>query len=322
MRLALADALVRAQEFAQARHVLEAAPSSGSAAPVELGLARVALAQGDLAQGNADLDRAIASELGRPAVLEQAATLLLAAKQDEAALERIRALLDENPANPAALILEGDAQAALGRTAQALAAFAQAQKLRPSGDLAVRLYQQRLAAREARPQEPLTQWLASQPSDWHVREVLAEYDLGKDKLGPAIRELEAVLKLAPNDAAALNNLAWAYGKTGDGRAQSLAEQAYQLAPLSPNVNDTLGWILARKGKIHQALPLLAEAVKLDPADPELEYHYAYALFKSGRRTDARRILSKLVSGSQPFESRSQAEQLLGAPGATPHTAQR
>jgi tetratricopeptide (TPR) repeat protein len=316
LRFALAGALLRTRDFAQARLLLEAARSSSPQVAIELALARVDLAQGDLAKANADLDRAVASQLDRPAVLEQAAMLLLAAKQDPAALERIHALLAANPANPSALILEGDADVALGHSADALRAYALAQRLHPSANLALTLYRQRLAARQAKPQQPLMQWLSSHPTDWRVREVLGEYDLETSQLKPAARELQAVLKQAPDDAAALNNLAWVYGATGDARARPLAEKAYELAPLSPNVNDTLGWILARQGNLDDALPLLAEAVKLDPADPEFEYHYAYTLFKSGRRADARRVLSKLLADSKTFESRSQAEQLLSAAGGT------
>lgn len=317
IRLALAEALLRTQAYAQAKRLFETPQSSSSAARVGLERARIALAQGDLAAANAELDRAVASQAGASPVAEQAVAILLAARQNEAALERVRVLLTGNPADPAALILEGDAQSALGRSSEALAAFAQAQKLRPSGDLAVKLFQQRLAAHEAQPQEPLVTWLASHPTDWHVHEALAGYDLQVRDLGSAAHEFEAVLKQAPDDLAALNNLAWIYASTDVSRARPLAQKAYQLAPLSPDVNDTLGWILARQRDIGHAMPLLAEAVKLDPTDPEVQYHYAYTLFKSGRRADAHRILTGLLTGSKPFASRSDAQQLLEATGGTP-----
>lgn len=229
----------------------------------------------------------------------------------QAALNRIEAFLASNPDNPAALAEKGDLESRLGDAAAAEAAYAQAQRLRPSAVVAVKLYQARTAAHAAHPAEPLRQWLQRWPKDWRVQTILGDYELNQ---AHAPRRAIALLNQAvtedPNDVAALNNLAWALSLTGDPRAQSFAERAYRLAPQLAPVNDTLGWILARKHLGSQALGYLSHAVQLDPHSADMQYHYAYALAEAGRSAQARDILKRILADPHPFDSRSAAQRLL------------
>ena len=233
----------------------------------------------------------------------------------QAALSRVDALVRSQPRNPGALALKGDVERALGDDAAALTAYGEAQRLQPSPLVAVKLYQTRLAAHLADPEQPLTQWLKRAPGDWRVRGVLGDYYLLVAHAPlQAEQELKTVVAQAPEDPVALNNLAWLLGKRGDPEARAYAERAYRLAPQSPGVNDTLGWILAKQGQGSEALPYLARAVKLAPKDPELAYHYAYALSKTGQGLEARRILSRILSSPKPFDARGKAKQLLATLG--------
>ena len=380
-RLALADVLMGMHSLDQARAVLEAAPGAAASIAVQFALARVALTQGDLAQANNALDRAVAAQPGRIAILDDAGVLLMQANQyaaaldrfarataaepnnalywlqcaraqlalnqpaaaraslekaarlqpkwlpvvsmlalidlrqgmGQAALARVDALLVSEPHSPGALVLKGDVEVALHQVTAAMAAYDEAQRLQPSAPVAVKLYQVRLAAHAADPIKPLQRWLKRVPADWQVRSVLADYYLSVAHAVPqAVRELRAVLRQQPNDAIALNNLAWVLGSSGDPAAESLAERAYHLAPNVAGVNDTLGWLLAKQGKSVEALPYLARAVKLAPQDSDLAYHYAYALARTGRSADARVILSKILASPQPFQARDKAQQLLAS----------
>lgn len=313
VRIALAQVLADAQVYPEALSVLGAAgPSATGQTALEFATARVYLAQGDLPRAKRALDRAIALDPGNPAIAHEGVTLLLQAKQYGAALERVAGWLVGRPADPDALALEGNAEEGLGNTAAALTAYAQAQKLQPSGALAVKLLQIQRAANTVHPEQSLVQWLARNPHDVFAREALAQYELGTRQLKSAALEFAAVLAQAPDDVVALNDLAWIDDEIGDPHALSLAERAYRLAPDSPGVNDTLGWILAREGRTAEALPRLIQAVTLSPTDPEIEYHYAYALFKRGQKLQARTILSKLLSTPAAFDSRDEAERLLAA----------
>lgn len=312
VRLALADALVKTRDFADAHEVLAAGTPSDGDPRIELALAQVDLAQGNLTRANAELDRAVASGPDRVAGVKAAVTLLIAAKQNRAALDRVDALLASAPHDPRALALKGGVEAASGDAAAAAVTFEKLQRQEPSAAGAVRLYQARLASGEAQPEAPLRQWLAQDPRDSQVEEILGEYYLSAHSLEPAARAFAAVLAQAPQNVTALNNLALVYGRLGDPRAAALAEQAYRLAPQVPEVADTLGWIQARGGKSAQSLPLLAYALKHDPSNPDFQYHYAYALVKTGKPAQARGILTKLLASPAKFDSRADAERLLSA----------
>jgi len=234
----------------------------------------------------------------------------LGAKNYASALNRARQLLTKQPVDPRALVLEGDVQEALGRFDEAVGAYSAAERRRPEAALVVKLFQAQNRAKLPKPEEPLQRWLAEHPNDSMVRTVLGNYDITRGELTQAARQFETVVEQTPNDAVALNNLAWTYGQLQDARAEAIAERAYTLAPSSPNVDDTLGWILARKHATGRALVLIGQAVKSDSEDPEMQYHYAYVLAEVGKRTEARTILSKVLAGKQDFDSRRDAQRLL------------
>jgi len=228
-----------------------------------------------------------------------------------AALMRVKALLGQDPNDPQALTLEGDVELAAQQPAAALAAYAAAQRIRPSALGAVELYRAERAAHRPDPAGPLRQWLARSPWDWAVRTVLGDYELLVARQPRrALRDLRAAIAQNPADVVALNNLAWAMGRTGDPRAAGLAERAYKLAPQSAAVNDTLGWILVRQGHSAAALRYLARAARLDPGDPQLQYHYAYGLAKTGQSAQARGILQHVLADPRPFKARAAAQRLL------------
>jgi putative PEP-CTERM system TPR-repeat lipoprotein len=229
----------------------------------------------------------------------------------QAALMRVKALLRQDPNDPQALTLEGDVELAANQPAAALGAYAAAQRIRPSALGAVKLYQAERAAHRPDPALPLKQWLARSPGDWAVRTVLGDYELLVARQPRrAVRDLRAAIAQNPADVVALNNLAWAMGRAGDPRAARFAERAYKLAPQSPAVNDTLGWILVRQGHSAAALRYLARATRLDPGDPQLQYHYAYGLAKTGQSAQARGILQHLLADPRPFKARAAAKRLL------------
>ncbi|HEY3809404.1 MAG TPA: XrtA/PEP-CTERM system TPR-repeat protein PrsT, partial [Steroidobacteraceae bacterium] len=229
----------------------------------------------------------------------------------QAALTRIQALLAQRPDDAGALQLEGDVDAYLKQPAAAETAYAKAQQLRPSARLAANLYRVRLMAHAPKPQQPLEQWLTHEPQSWPIRDLLGEYYLGPGKSPRlAAQQFKVVIALQPNNAAALNNLAWALNQVGDSGALAIAQRAYQLAPNAASVDDTLGWVLTRNGRPADAVDYLRRAAKRDPSDPDVEYHLAYALTKTGQTAEAHAILTRILAGGQPFDSRSAAQQLM------------
>ena len=119
-----------------------------------------------------------------------------------------------------------------------------------------------------------------------------------------------MLASLPDNITALNNLAWIYGLENNPRALTLAEKAYTLQPELPSVQDTYGWILLKNNKLSEALSMLKLAAGNLPGVPEVQYHYAKALYLSGDKTAARKILKPLIASGKEFDGRTDAEKML------------
>jgi putative PEP-CTERM system TPR-repeat lipoprotein len=256
-----------------------------------------------------DLKRALAANPrylpARVAMAEMAAHK---GNGDEA-LQIVRDVQKLEPKAATGFMMEGELQMALKKPALALAPFEKAFSLAKSPQLLVKIAELLKAAGKD-PQPRLQQWLADNPADIVVGAYLADTYLAKKQYKPAAERLEAVLKVAPANAVALNNLAWAYQQMGDPRALPTAEKALAAAPESPAVIDTLGWMLVEQGNTARGLPILQKAVTLAPTVPEFRYHLAFALNKSGDKKNARLELDKLLSDNKSFPQIDEARALL------------
>jgi predicted Zn-dependent protease len=110
----------------------------------------------------------------------------------------------------------------------------------------------------------------------------------------------------PQHAGALNNLAWLLGERGDARAVTYGERARAADPTNPAIADTLGWLYLQAGEANRALPLLDEAHRGLPKDPEVAYHWATALAEAGDTQRALEALQRLVQSAPSFRSRNAA----------------
>jgi Flp pilus assembly protein TadD len=157
--------------------------------------------------------------------------------------------------------------------------------------------------------EVLQQWLTKNPDDGRTRFFLASLLMTNNRNDEAMAEHETLLKQDANNAVLLNNLAWLYGLKKDPRALDYAEKAFAIAP-TPNIGDTLAWLLVQKGDTERALPILAKATTDAPAVAQIRYHYAVALKNAGRASDAKRELEAVVKANQPSDELSQAKTML------------
>ncbi len=271
-------------------------------------------ARAERALGNLEAARATASRALsiQPEYLPAAAMnafLDVEAKRPEAALSRLESLKKRRPNDPAVLVLEGELLMALQRPADAAVALERAIALRDSALTSVKLYQARLAAGASNALQPLESWVATHPEDVTVRRLLASAYQTSGRNAKALAEYELLVSQAPADAMSLNNLAWLRHQEGDPRAEQAAAAAYQLAAENAAIADTYGWILLEKGEVERALPILSKAAKATD-QPDVQYHYAAALAKSGSAPQAQEILSKITNSAQTFESKAEAQTLL------------
>jgi tetratricopeptide (TPR) repeat protein len=106
----------------------------------------------------------------------------------------------------------------------------------------------------------------------------------------AITEYRAVLDADGTNLFALNNLAWILATDRPDEALKYAQQAAELAPDDPTVQDTLGWIYYRKGVYKTAVRYLKTAVAKE-ATPRRQFHLAMSYIKAGDRDLGQKTLN-------------------------------
>jgi len=108
----------------------------------------------------------------------------------------------------------------------------------------------------------------------------------------------------------LNNLGWLLHEEDPNRSLSLVTQAANVAPRSPEIVDTLGWLKFQRRDHAGALPLLQRAHNLDSNNSEIAYHLALALDATGKRAEAKTLLQATLDKNRKFEGMENAKQLL------------
>ena len=228
-----------------------------------------------------------------------------------AAAEKGAAALREAHPGAAASRLLGTVYMAQRKHAAALAEFKAALAKEPGGANTLALFQAYQAAGEGKAAIELMQaWLGDHPQDTAAQSALAEAYLRNGQLQQARSTYEAYLKKQGKDVGALNNLANILLRLDDPQALAYAQQAYALMPSDPNVADTLGWILVRKGQAQQALPYLRDASLRAASNRVIRYHLGVALHQVGRKAEARRELQAALAGKASFEGMDEARALL------------
>ena len=277
----------------------------------QLRIAAVQLAMHDEGAALAALRRAAALEPDLMEPQQMLLKMLVAQKKFAEAGAFATAQQQRRPKAGAGYQLEGDLKSAQGQAGPALAAYERAFALEPGGALMIRMHGALNAlGKPAEADARMAQWLRQHPADVAARLHDASSKLVRNDFRAAIEQLEAVLRQAPDNVLALNDLAWALHRVNDKRALGYAERAHALAPASPAIMDTLGWIYLESGNLARALPLLQKASALAPDVGEIRYHFGMALARTGDKRGARRELERLLAAPGEFARRAEAQALL------------
>lgn len=226
-----------------------------------------------------------------------------------AALRRVEELKQRRPRDPTVATLDGEVRILLRQYQEAAQAFALAYEAQPSGLMASKIYQARIAGQLPNPTQPLERWLQGNPSDLAMRMLLAEAYTKAGQHRQAAQQYHSILAAQPKHVPSLNNLAWVLHELKDPRALETAREAHELAPNLPAVGDTLGWILVQSGRLDEGLTILKAAASQAGAGPEISYHYAAALALSGSTVEARSELDRALRDDAEFPGRAAAQQL-------------
>jgi predicted Zn-dependent protease len=121
-----------------------------------------------------------------------------------------------------------------------------------------------------------------------------------------------VIALQPNNALALNNMAWVAGKLGRADAVALAEKANEVAPNQPAFMDTLALLLSEKKEHARALTLQKKVVELQPSTPLFKLNLAKIHINAGDKAAAKPLLDELTALGDKFPGQAEVTQLKGA----------
>lgn len=289
---------------------LAAVLPKSAAAQVRVAGAHMLLKNTDAAA--ADLKKALALQ---PDFLQaQLAQIDLAARTGhlDEALATARQIQRQRAGAAIGYALEGDIQVRNKKPELALPLYERAFALEKSASLMGKIYGVLTAlGKEKQAEQRVQQWqAAAAPGDLQVAAFLVGSSMAKKQYPAAIQNMQKILQQDPDNAALLNNLAWAYQQVHDARALPTAERAYQLAGDSPQVMDTLGWLLVEQGNPKRGVALLQRAVSLAPAAGVIRLHLATGLSKTGDKAGARKELEHVLANGNNSPEVEQARTLL------------
>jgi tetratricopeptide (TPR) repeat protein len=152
----------------------------------------------------------------------------------------------------------------------------------------------------------------SAPSDTTCLTQLGLIYEGTGKQEQAKPIWEQILKIQPDHALALNNLAFAKAQDGVDLDQALtmSQKARQQMPNSPAVSDTLGWIYVKKNLSDDAVRIFKDLTAQVPDSPTFHYHYGVALLQKGDKPSARKEFEKALADKPSMGEEAKIKELL------------
>ncbi len=238
----------------------------------------------------ADAEQVLRSE---PANL-RAARLLVDAyagrKQLPKAVEQVRLLASQNPKEPNLQVYLAQLLLAVGNPPEARGVLESAAT--NTGALQVHLAIAQLDLSEDRVQEARGQLetaLKQAPRNPQALALMAQLEQKAGNVSAAVDRYREMLRADPSNAFVLNNIAYLTVGENPDEALQLAQQAVELAPDAAAIQDTIGWVLYRKGLYSRAVEHLKKAVETEPT-PRREFHLAVCYLKTGDKALGKQIL--------------------------------
>lgn len=296
-QLMLASALMKAGKPEEAQKGLSELASARPDDPrIPYTLATTLEATGDRAGAEREYKRALEIAPGSLAPLRHLMDLLDAQKRGSEAEQVLREQIARAPRIAALRQMLGLRLEQRGDVASAEEAFKAGMQVDGGSEsswIALADHYMR-TKRPARALELLDHVLQGSPqsSDALVRSGSALRALGQKQ--EAIARYERALGLRPHDIGIQNNLALLLADqaaTRD-RALELAQAADKALPNTPQILDTLGYVLMRRGELDQAIPLLRRSAAALPELPEVQHHLGTALLLKGEQAAGRKLIEQ------------------------------
>jgi len=135
---------------------------------------------------------------------------------------------------------------------------------------------------------------------------------GFGKKDEAENAYRATLQLDPDNAIAMNNLAFLLAERGGDLDQALGfvRRAMELVPEDVDIIDTAGWVQWKRGQTDEAIGLFAEALGKAPGNDGYRRHLMLALEATSKRTQSMDDLKALLGGELSPASIGKVQELL------------
>jgi tetratricopeptide (TPR) repeat protein len=321
-RLIQSGALLGQRKFGDSRVMLDAMVKTNPASPeVLFQLGMVNLSEHKYKDAEDAFRRSYqlnpANSRGLMGIVE---TNMAQNKADEA-LKILQAEIDKAPARLDLLLAMGNTAVRAGRFDFAIQLFTrglnQAEKGVRQGDIYLRIGEtSRLKGDLNSAIQALQKARETLPNDIVVLGSLAVVLDAAQRKPEARQVYETALKIAPDNAVALNNLAFLLAETGGDLDDALtkAQRAKQLLPTYFEVSDTLGWIYLKKNMADHAIEIFKELVTKAPGQSTFRYHLGMAYSMKGDKSKALDQLREALKYNPAKDEKEQIQQLIARLG--------
>lgn len=234
-----------------------------------VGLVNVDLAQNRSGQAFARLEDELKRTHGAPAVRYILAMTALRAGKYNESINNLRELVDQTPGSIDPMLQLADVYRLKGDIHQAITTLQKATVLAP---------------KDMRATARLT-YLLEMENKKEEAKSLARRSLSRE----------------PDDAGAMNNLAFLLAETGDdlNEAAKLARKAVSKVPGDPYFSDTLAYIYLKQDQTDEALDIFEKLVRKHPDDATFVFHTGLAWYQKGERAKAKAMLSHALQLRPP-----------------------
>ncbi len=129
-------------------------------------------------------------------------------------------------------------------------------------------------------------------------------------------DMRRVISLKPDYAQAYNALGYTFAERNVrlDEAYQLIQKALSITPNDPFIEDSLGWVQFRMGRIDDALATLRKVYKVR-RDPEIAAHLGEVLLVAGQRDEAQKLLREASQESPGHEALAALSNLIAKQAA-------
>ena len=257
------------------------------------------------------LKKAVEVEPQNTAANQALLDLLVGSKREAEAIQIGQARQRQQPKDPAGYLFEAVTLARLKKTDAAIAVMRKGLKnVTEPADMATVLYAMLgSAGRDAEAERFAAEWLKEHPNDAAFDYQVSAAQLQRGEYAKAEVRLVRILAAHPDNALALNNMAWVLLQTGRPGALPYAQRAVELFPNDATSLDTLAGALAADKQYARALEVQRQAIDLAPANSSLRLTLARIAIQAGDKALATKELSALQALGAKFPAQDEVAKL-------------